>query len=257
MMKYAAWTIENTGDKYVATYQDLTVYLRDGKLLWGWWPSEPTLAGSATVVTGICLFDRRWQLEFKNPKPGQRGAVRSIALPREREEAQEFLKRGREIERVLFPQFPTPYAQKLIDFQKWGLWKLRDLGVVVERVLYHIPRREYLCYCSILPSPWKEKMETVVKEQAQKIGELVSKELSEWPLEIHWGGENPPQSFVDLYVRALREGFVVGLEELVELRLPLEASRQTRKTIPTLVGVLSFPHPYFRPPEEEVIALEL
>jgi len=252
MLKYAAWTIENAGDVYVATYQDLTVHLKDGKFLWGWWPSEPAIAGSATVVTGICFFDARWRVEFKNPKPGQKGAVRSLALPREREEAEEFLKRGREIERVIYPPFPTPYAQKLIEFQKWGLEKL--VGVV-ERVLYHVPLHEYLMYASVLPSPWKERTEEVIQKEAERMADFVLRHLREWPVEIHWGGENPPQSFVDLYLRALRDGFVVGLEELVELRLPLEAQGQTGMTIPTMVGVLGIPHPYFRPPTEEVIEL--
>jgi hypothetical protein len=260
-LKYASWTLleEKDGYGYIAvSNQGITVSLNtDGEFLWGWWPSEPAKDGHMTVVAGICLFDARWRVEFKNPKPGQRGAIRSLALTREREEAEELLKRGREIKRILYPPFPTPYAKMIVDWQKWGLKKLLD-KVRVKRVSYHIPLQEYLYFCSILPSPWRESMEAVVINEAQKIEELVSKELSAWPIEIHWGGSNPPQSFVDLYVISIEDGgTVIGLEELVELRLTLEAKRQTGRTIPTLVGVLGLPHPYFRPPKEEVIELEL
>jgi hypothetical protein len=249
MLKYAAWTLYG----HKAHHPDgITVSLNDGEFPWGWWPSEPVLTGSATVVMGICFFDARWRVQFKNPKPGQKGALRSLALPREREEAEEFLKRGREIERLLYPPFPTPYAQKIIEFQKWGLEKL---GGVVERVLYHVPLNEYLIYASMLPSPWKERMSEVIQKEAELVADLIRRHFAEWPLEIHWGGNNPPQSFVDLYIKAIEGGTVIGLEELVELRLPLEASRQTGMTIPTVVGVLGIPHPYFKPPEEEVIEL--
>jgi hypothetical protein len=257
VLKYAAWNLEETSHGYKAHHptEGITVSLNDGEFPWGWWPSEPVLTGSVTVVMGICFFDARWRVEFKNPKPGQKGAVRSLALPREREETEEFLKRGRKIERMVYSPFPTPYAQKIIEFQKWGLEKL---GGMVERVLYHVPLNEYFSYASMLPSPWKERMKEVIKKEAELMADWVRHHLRDWPIEIHWGGESPPQSFVDLYIRASEESAkVIGLEELVELRLPFEAFRQTGRAIPTLVGVLGLPHPYFRPPEEEVIALEL
>jgi hypothetical protein len=101
-------------------------------------------------------------------------------------------------------------------------------------------------------------MKQVIKQEAELMADLIRRQLAKWPIEIHWGGENPPQSFVDLYRKAIEDGGnVVGLEELVELRLLFEAERQTGRTIPTLVGVLGIPHPYFKPPQEEVIELEL
>jgi hypothetical protein len=145
-----------------------------------------------------------------------------------------------------------------MSFIKNLIWVLFIIlvGIRVERVLYHIPLREYLQYSEMLPSPWKERMKEVVKQEAELVADLIRRHLANWPIEIHWGGESPPQSFVDLYIRASEESAkVIGLEELVELRLPFEAFRQTGIIIPTVVGVLGIPHPYFRPPQEEVIEL--
>jgi hypothetical protein len=129
-------------------------------------------------------------------------------------------------------------------------------GGVVERVIYHIPLKEYLSYCSILPPPWGERMAKVIQQEGERMADRVLRHLSGWPIEIHWGRIYPPYSFVELYIRASEESAkVIGLEELVELRLPLEAGRQTGMTIPTMVGVLDIPHPYYERSQEEVIQI--
>jgi hypothetical protein len=255
LKRYRSWVID---EEKAHNPEGITVILNADEFLWGWWPSEPEMTGPLTVVTGICFFDARWGLKFKHPKPGQEGTWRSLALRSGRDKSRELLARGREIEYITIPPFPTLYVKKMLSFQRLGLEKL---GGVVERVLYHIPFQEYLQYSEMLPYPWKSRMKAVLQEEAKLMAELIRNQLAKWPIEIHWGGKNPPQSFVDLYLRAIEGGgIVIGLEELVELRLPFEVSRQTGMTIPTIVGVLDIPHPYYldhQSQDDEVIVIEL
>ena len=259
MQKYVMWELHELNDITIAIYpkENIMLRLESSPFLHGWWPFMPN-AGEAVIVTGICLFDARWRVRFKPVKMGQKGAERSLALPREREEILEMISKGREIEAVYYPLFPTLYAKKMLEWQKWALEFMENsCGIEPIKVLYHIPLQEYLVYCRLLPLNLKSKMEEIIKIETDKIIETVKETLGNWPIEFHLGEDNPPESFVKLYLYALERYniSIIGLEELVELRLPLEAMRKTNQVITTLVGVLGIPHPYFRPEggKEEVI----
>jgi hypothetical protein len=257
-MKYAMWEIsEDTLFAYYAN-ENIVIKLENSPFPHGWWPCNVESNESVCVVTGICLFDASWRVQFKALKDGQKGTKRSLALPREREEACKFILRGREIEKIYYPVFPTVYAKKILAFQKWGLEFINSKKRIVE-VHYHLPRNEYLAYCNLLPSPWREKMLKVVVEESERVHSLVKESLCEWPLKIHWGRSDPPESFIVHYIRSLVESdiMICGLEDLVELRIPLAASRQTGRLIPVMVGMLGIPHPYFKTSEEDWVELEL
>jgi len=85
---YPGWRISLKNSEAIRRVDDEIIKIRllkTGELLEGWWPSIPRDKKTA-MITGICLWDARWQVEFEHINKNNPPARRSLTLPpRERE----------------------------------------------------------------------------------------------------------------------------------------------------------------------------
>lgn len=224
----------------------------------GWWPKQPQVRPEV-LLTGICLWDASWTLEFA-PKSGS-SVKRSPALPRERNDAFERIARREWVMEIVVPTEPGMYHQLLIN---WQVQKARQLEP--QRVLYHLPVREYHCYIAGLEGKLGQLplLHEYLDEFARKVRTAILGAFQ--PREIEFispmdkGARTPVESFRLPYLKPdlfgiLPKTRVVGVEDLVEVGLSSSAYEETKVgPTPVLAVVLGMPHPYLN---KEVIGSEV
>lgn len=261
-MSYVGWRIQAG----VATRQMgeslLSVELSPGQtaLLEGWWgggerepPSDPV------CVSGMCLWDARWQLEFAIQGKGasRNPAVRrSLALPGERADCFARLEAGKEVVRAFVPRSPGTYLQTLL---KWQVEQFRVLNP--RRILYHVPVLEYQEYIrriqaasvkSLELQRLVEQLDDFIRQalelQSSIFGDLMERVEYIRPLECGAQTVEESWSFPYLHpeVYGADHASLIGVEDLIELRMVHEVWSRTGVRIPTRVGVLGNPHPYIK-----------
>lgn len=216
----------------------------------GWWPSKPPEVKN--VISGICLWDGRWQVEFEKKGKGNPPARRSLAFPRDRSLAYEKIgEYGDRVSKIYLPEEPSTYHTKLIA---WQAEKYREFAP--ETVFYHIPIPEYHFFLrdlerlvGSLPEAhealdnFSAKVKTLIDEAFSFLGERLHLiDPSSLP-----GGRFPTDSFLMPYTDPEKCGIpregLCGIEDIVEVRLAIEAGEYIN-TIPVLVGVIDVPSPY-------------
>lgn len=220
----------------------------NGVLYEGWWPKRPQFRPEV-FLTGICLWDALWTLEFA-PKNGF-SAKRSPALPQERNDAFDRLARGERVIGIIAPTMLGAYHQLLI---MWQVEKARQLDP--KRILYHVPIKEYHRYIADLegklgPLPL---LHECLDEFAREVKNAILKAFQHREIEfispMDKGARTPVESFKLPYLRPELFGIrpktrLIGVEDLVEVGLSASAHEETRVgPTPVLAAVLGIPHPY-------------
>jgi len=210
-----------------------------------------------TVLMGMCLFDARWQVQFEKPsgKNGQNAppARRSLALPHDRQQAYDRILQGKKVEYIFVPSTPGVYHQKLLVYQSRSL---RDLQP--ERVLYHLPVLEYLSsICELeqvlgMPLPelraalsrFADIMLGRIMEELCFLGDRLEFISPMSDAGILDPGESylHPYTYFDQY--KIDPNSVVGVEDLVELRLSHTAQSRTGVQIPMQCLIMDATNPY-------------
>ena len=98
------------------------------------------------MITGICLWDSRWKIEFLNKKKvSQPGAVKVLALENTRNDAISFIKEGRQIKNITIPRNLGRYHNYYLEWLSSSVKKLN-----IRHIFMHIPITEYHFYISEL-----------------------------------------------------------------------------------------------------------
>ncbi|MFA6383234.1 MAG: hypothetical protein WCX17_02325 [Parcubacteria group bacterium] len=249
---YGSWVVESE-KAYLKADPEVAISLcpSDAQAVSeGWW-GYPTC--EKDLVSGICIFDARWALEFDNGK--EAGTRKSLSLPREREKAFKMMEKGRKIKNLYVPTELSAYHLKLLQ---WQVKKICQLSP--KRILYHLPVGEYEIFIQELETaagidlPWlyvrleeiSEKIKNYFLENLTRQGVDAGKVEFIRPLEM--GAQSTDDSFGYPYLFPYKFGMspesMMGLEDLVELRILLRAKMEMNYDIPVLCAVLEVPHPY-------------
>lgn len=71
------------------------------------------------MITGVCLWDSRWKIEFYNKKKSSDpGAVKVLSLGLSRNEAYKFINEGRKIKSMTIPIGMSRYHKLYINWLK-------------------------------------------------------------------------------------------------------------------------------------------
>lgn len=216
----------------------------------GWW-GNPTQGKD--LVTGICIFDARWSLEFDNGK--EAGAKKSLSLPREREKAFKMIKKGRGVKTINIPTELGRYHRMMIQWQVEKIFQLAP-----RRILYHLPVGEYEIFVQELEEVVGKKLPqlyNLLQDLSSKIKASFLDSLTRIGIDakrvefinpLEMGAQNTDDSFGFPYmfphVFGMSVENMMGVEDLVELRILLRAKEERGHSIPVLCAVLEVPHPY-------------
>jgi hypothetical protein len=217
-----------------------------------WWPSPPSSIPEV-VISGCCLLDGRWQIEFLPRAKKAKAACRRISHTQDREDAIKRLRNGHKASRIYMPTCLTEYHNALVTWQVQQLKKWPGC-----HVYYLLPRSEYHYYVSQLEHELGiqcPKMHELLDDFADLVKEEVLMQLIGSNVEVtfispmaDWGAKSPLESYLSPYIRASElcedPSRIVGLEDLMENYLPREASVITGKKIPLLGGIVGNPHPF-------------
>lgn len=263
--KYATWIIEENFAKRVINKTLIEIPLTNSNSefafkegILGKIPQKIDL-----VISGICLWDARWQVHFKPKNKANPGAKRSIALPSERKDAFERIKNGQEIEKIFIPLNPGVYHLKLL---RWQVEKLKELNP--RKIVYHVPIEEYHIYIRQLEELVKYPLDILhlaLEDFYKKILKMIekfTKELNISNFEILSGiCQDPEESFLFPYLYPEKFGseksFTLGVEDFVELRLSIEAQKITKRLIPVIGVILEIPHPYMNKSTDSTINIKI
>lgn len=224
-------------------------------LLEGWW-GNAVLPDKPVGVSGLCLWDARWQVEFvpqgkgSSKRPAPR---RSLALPGDRTDVFQRLAAGQRIARIFLPPGPGVYHEQML---RWQADQIKLLGL--ERLLYHMPLAEYCVYIrelidvvgvdvvQQLEGMLTRYVDQLLRMQASIFG--TSMDLVQYvrPLECGAGTVHESWAYPYLHPEAFgaSSGQLVGVEDLNELRVLHEVRERTGREVPTRVAVLAEKHPY-------------
>ncbi len=239
-------TMPDGGVVHVSTLPDAAVAAA------GWWGTENLRP--EYCLSGGCLFDARWQLQFPAQNKGHQGAVRTLSLPRERDDAYARLKKGQTPLALHLPKGPGVYQQTLIRWQAAVFRRLQPT-----QILYHLPTDEYRVYIQemeqhlgyAVPAAYTQLDQLAVSIRALMVREfgaaLMARVRFVRPMHTH-GVKDTTQSYLHPYLFPELYGITpantVGVEDLVELRLAYEAWRMRGHQISVYAAALALPPPY-------------
>lgn len=260
---YGTWEMKPEGKtSAVAQKGQLHVSLHEGyaAVYEGWFPERPRFEPRA-VISGVCLWNAGWQIVFEGIG-GTGTKALSLALPNDRQEIYQRLDEHHRVvpRRILVPCRPDNYHRSLLQ---WLELTLKGMPAV-EKVLFQIPEDEYHSYIRTL----EQKLHRELPELHRL---LIGFADATWELMLSHptlaakaelvepmkkGATTENESYALPYehpeVWGVDSQTVVGIEDLVELRI----SQEARVRIPVFCGVLALPHPYLEK-GGEVTAIEL
>lgn len=224
----------------------------------GWWPHQPEQMQGRSVLSGICLYDNRWVVEFarqganseRNPP-----ARRSLVIPKDRDDAYKRLAQGQKLTQMQVPLFPGEYHKRLLTWQAARLRLLKP-----SQVLFHLPVLEYHAYVTQLEELSGQTMSGAHQQVAEftrllmmlqsavygpelmaRISYIRPLELGAQTVEESW-----PFPYLHPEVFGVEPESLMGLEDLAELRIAVTIKQTTGRTVPVLSCVMGEQHPYFQ-----------
>jgi len=228
----------------------------DGKVPEGWWPKEPNNTKNV-MITGICIWDARWQLEFNRVNKANQPARRTFSLNYERADAIKKIKLGRTIKKIYFPSMLGLYHNTLIN---WQLEKI--LQFKPRRILYHLPVDEYHDYiCSLekvlqIPLEWLHQelnifAEALLDHIKNVFGKNIMRNI-EFIQPYEKDIIDPLSSYIFPYKFPEKFGLsaneIFGVEEFAEIRLAYAAWKEkdsNTNPIPVLGGIIGSKSYYY------------
>lgn len=222
----------------------------------GWWPHVAPTPEERTAISGICLYDNRWAVEFKrtSQKAEQPAVHRGLVINRDREDALKRLGHGQRLASITVPLYPGEYHRRLLRWQASAFNRLKP-----KRILFHLPLQEYHLYlaelekAAKLPLPWLHQQldhfaQLLLALQASIYGEeLMGRVTVIHPLES--GATSLEESWLFPYrhpqIFGVQPEELMGVEDLPETRIAFSLRRELQREVPVLAAVLGDNHPYF------------
>ncbi|OGY82481.1 MAG: hypothetical protein A3F54_05820 [Candidatus Kerfeldbacteria bacterium RIFCSPHIGHO2_12_FULL_48_17] len=258
IVKYEAWSLVNSTEPLHGRLewqgQTIKVPLEEAKtvLYEGYYPQKPNFQPEA-ILTGICLWDARWQIFFKPYGKGSPvGARKKLGLQKDREEAIGKLVVGRKIEGI---QLPSNLSSYHIIMCRWIGEICRQEKIT--QVFCQIPDAEYHIYIKEVETALGAEM-PVLHQQLDVYSDMVKAALIkslDGVVEVTWlqalqaGASNPQESYIWPYAHPEKFGMkpekTIAVEDLTELKIFLGAEMNGKSRITSVkVGVLGIPYPY-------------
>lgn len=253
-ISYANWKINgNRVTRRLPDATQLELDLVHGKhvALEGWYGEPPECVD--TAIMGICCWDARWQVLFQAQDKKSLPARRVMAMPIDRTEALQKMRKGTRPEMMQVPVLPGEYHHQMLRFQAHQLKVLNP-----RRVLYHLPDLEYHAYIQEFETGYGAQcpqLHEALEEFCAKLQNAVVESLGaashsriEFIRPMAMGMPHGTDSYLFPYLHP--EAFdadpasLIGIEDLIEVRLAHEVAQRTGRCTPVRVGVLSAPHPY-------------
>ncbi|MBI4120317.1 MAG: hypothetical protein HY454_02520 [Parcubacteria group bacterium] len=278
-IKYGSWEIDpsaNTATRKMPDGNIITISLVPNPNPWalyeGYW-QDVSGADQNTVISGVCLWDARWQVEFRPAKTKNAPIVRrSLALPSGRDDIYLRLATAQRITKMFCPLGLGIYHIRLI---KWQSEKLRELSC--EQILYHVPLDEYHDYIATLESRLGIPIPSAhdqLDKFAQKIHDYIQDQFGplsrklEFIRPMRLGAKNPEEAFLFPYSQPEKlfaaPEKVLGVEDLIEIPLSYEAWKNRNQwnamrtsPIPIIGAIIGIPTPYFNKELQDIEAIEL
>lgn len=260
MGKYGDWTITVDGDTAVAekwlngNALSLRLARVDGQsydCLEGWWPHLPT--NIQCVIGGICLWCHRWTVYFEAFDSKSQPARRYPASEIDRKEVVErILKggKGSQVTHMDVPIEPRAYHVRTIERQARAAREFE-----VGEIYYHVPVTEYHRYIAEIEAALGRQLpelHALLDQFAEKIRKLILEKFAGIkvifidPTPFSNGDSNGSFVFPYWYPELLGidpDG-LVGLENMVEVRLSWEALQRGGSLVPVYAIATGIPYPY-------------
>ena len=247
---YPGWQINLKNSEAIRRVNNELIKIRlfkAGELLEGWWPSIPQ-DKRTLMITGICLWDARWQVEFEHVNKRNPPARRSLTLPLEREDAIKRIRNGARVVRIYYPLNFRVYHQATIA---WQLRKIVQFNP--KQIAYHLPTKEYHDYVSALEenlgmslSSLHESLDSFVQTLINYINAEADDEIRKkinFIVPYDKGATHPYESYSFPYKFPEKFGIdkeeAFGIEHLAEVSAAYTAWKQSGgDPIPVLVVVM-------------------
>lgn len=126
------------------------------------------------MLTGICLWDSRWKIEFINKKKeSEPGAVKVLSLEIPRKEAHKFINEGRRVKSLTIPidlgRYHTCYLK----------WLNQTIGkLTIDHIYIHVPINEYHVYINEIEDQLKRPLPEI-HDHLQEFGDNVKNRIKE------------------------------------------------------------------------------
>jgi hypothetical protein len=220
----------------------------------GWWPSPPKNK-KPKMITGICLWDARWQIEFAQINKCNPPARPSFCLHADRKKIIAKIQKGACVTKVHYPSDLGIYHHTLI---KWQLEKIYQF--CPKNIFYHLPTKEYHDHIKILESLLGKSLgllhvkldyfvESLIAHIKSLFGTGLMKKI-EFISPYSKGTDNPLDSYLLPYKHPEKFGInkeeAFGVEDLSEVRLAHAAWKKNGgEAIPVLGGVIGSQSYYY------------
>lgn len=246
---YAAFKADDVEHSYPA------VTLKSSQTVFceGFWPFRPSYA-PRVILSGVCLYTAAWSLSFASAADnGDEPRPLSLGLPGDLARILKLLKKGRPIVSVQLPTLPALYHRRLINWQAEVLQRFPS----VEVIRYTVPVHDYRGYIMQVegavghPLPGLHQALDGYMRTIQAYMELAWGDFTQrvqfdtlGSPEYKKADATSRENDMQLYLRAVQDERVMGMEDLPEVALAHEVARRTNVMIPCAVAVLGIPDPY-------------
>jgi len=218
----------------------------------GYWPFRPTFAPKQ-ILAGTCLYTAAWAVHFAAATDSSAPRPLSLGLPGDLNRIKKLLKQRRPITAFQIPTQPGRYHQRLIRWQAEVLARFPS----IETVHYTLPVHDYHGYLlhfeaalgQSLPglhAALDDYVQTIKTFMQEVWGEQVEKVRYDVPgtPELKMLDSSSRENDLQLYLAAINQERVMGMEDLPEVALSHEVARRSGVLIPCAVCVLDLPDPY-------------
>jgi hypothetical protein len=218
----------------------------------GYWPFRPSWE-PRLILGGVCLYTAAWAVRFATAADSVTPRPLSLALPGDLERILKFLKKGRPIAAIQLPTQPGLYHQRLIHWQAEVLARFPG----VEAVHYTLPLPDYHGYIQHFEAALGQPLpglHAALDVYAQSIKDYMRQVWGDQIAKVQYDTPGSPdlkkvntasrENDLQLYLRAVKQERVMGMEDLPEVALAHEVARRTGILIPCAVSVLGLPDPY-------------
>jgi len=224
----------------------------------GYWPFRPAFAPKR-ILAGTCLYTAAWNIQFAAAGDGSDPRPLSLGLPGDLNRILKFLKKRRPIAHFQIPTQPGFYHRRLITWQAEVLQRFPS----IETIHYTLPVPDYHGYIlhfeealgASLPglhAALDDYVQTLQHFMQRVWGEQMDKVRYDIPgsAELKKINATSRENDLQLYLSAVDQEQVMGIEDLPEVALAHEVARRTGVLIPCAVSVLALPDPYLAREDE-------
>ncbi len=224
----------------------------------GYWPFRPAFSPKI-ILGGICLYTGVWAVQFSGVDGGELPRPLGLGLSGDLQRCLKFINKRRPIFGFQLPTRPANYHRRLIAWQRTILDRFPE---AVE-IRYTLPVHDYHGYIKHFEAALGEELpglhveldayvEIIKAHLYESFGHHMDKLAYDLPGSAKLKKNNTASRNNDLqlYLDAIGQERVMGMEDLPEVALAHEVARRCGIVIPCAIAVVDLPDPYMVREEE-------